>query len=90
MLLVAKITRTTGCTRTEDQGTLNLDDLDICLHTHSQMKFTLGREYTNESLRFRMPAGQYACDMGYFTIWCRQANQFFTRIRIPGDLFVRQ
>jgi hypothetical protein len=30
----------------------------------------------------------FACDIGNFTIWCRQASSFFTTIAIDGNLFV--
>lgn len=56
----------------------------------SQVKFPVGHSasYTNENFTVNLQDGVKACDVGYFTIWCRQARQLFTQIEIPQDLFV--
>lgn len=30
----------------------------------------------------------FACDVGTFTIWCRDFDVFFTEIEVDGELFV--
>jgi len=53
----------------------------------TQEKFQLGVSFTNVPFRFNLPEGVYACHIGTFTIWCRAARQFFTRIEIPSTIF---
>lgn len=55
-----------------------------------QEKFQLGVPFTNAPFRFNLSEGVYACHIGTFTIWCRAARQFFTRIEIPSTIFVSQ
>ena len=49
-----------------------------------------GARFTNELYEIRIPDNLdvYTCDIGTFTIWCRQFTQWFTRLEFDTDLFV--
>ena len=52
-------------------------------------QFTVGLSFdgtTNYTLE--LPPFVRACDIGTFGVWCRYAQQLFTSIEIPVDLFV--
>lgn len=52
-----------------------------------QTRFVPGRRYSGETLIAHITDGSTITDYGTFTIWCRLASVFFTRINIPSNLF---
>ena len=61
---------------------------DVYVHLlYRQTSFVYGRRYSGETLTAHITDGSVITDYGTFTLWCRAASVFFTRISIPTNLF---
>ena len=44
------------------------------------------RAYVDELITIALPPGKTICDVGNYTLWCRLARVFFTRIEVPSHI----